>query len=114
MIDFTLWRNEPSPTDVDFQYKQDVLKQEREVRQDITDETIHDLIFFGIQQGYTDNQIQTAIEDLFFTFANEWWLYERLGHPALIAAISSDATLPWLDLDAQGITIRQRLINRLS
>ena len=74
----------------------------------------HDLVLFGKDQGYTQNQIRGAVEALFATFAAEWSLYILMGSSALVTAITADATLSWLDLDANGQTIRQRLVNRLS
>lgn len=105
------WKNklESFDNDVDIE-----LRFSRADREAVTDKAISDLVDFAIGQGYTDNQITTALRDLLQTFGIEWFLYERVGHPALATAIAADATLPWLDLDASGLTIRQRLINRFS
>lgn len=108
---YELWKNKPGSFDEDASFD---LSWGRAEREDIANKAISDLIDFGLGQAYTDNQIKTALEDLLLTFGLEWFLYERVGHPALAAAIAADATLPWLDLDAFGITIRQRLINRFS
>lgn len=73
-----------------------------------------DLTNFGEALGQTDAQITTRLDELFLTFADEWWLFERTGSAAIITAISSDVTIGWLDTDVSGTTIRQRLINRLT
>lgn len=78
---------------------------------------------FGIQQdlhaaaialGQTEEQAETKIDLLFSTFAAEWSLYMLTGSPAIITSIQNDATIGWLDTDVAGVSIRQRLINRLS
>lgn len=73
-----------------------------------------DLHRFGINQGYTTNQINTALENLFETFATSWLLYVLIGSPKITDDIQNDATLGWLDTDVSGTTLRQRLINRLT
>jgi hypothetical protein len=73
-----------------------------------------DLASFAMSQGYTANQARTAIEALFRTFALQWFLYLVCGADDIVTAIQNDATLSWLNQNAGGQTIRQRLINRLS
>ena len=73
-----------------------------------------DLIDFGTEQGYSQSVLRNALEDLSRTFATEFFTYILMGSRDAATAIGADATLAWLDLDAGGITIRQRLINRLS
>jgi len=73
-----------------------------------------DLIRFGTTQGFTVNQIRGALQDLFDTFSTEWFSYLVAATDALPTAITNDATLTWLDLDASGQTIRTRLVNRLT
>lgn len=64
--------------------------------------------------GQTAQQIEIKVDLLFSTFAAEWAIYVLTGSPAIVTAIQNDVTLPWLDTDVSGLTIRQRLINRLS
>lgn len=73
-----------------------------------------DLIRFGRDQGFTQSQILGAVQDLFETYASEWLAYLLVFSPQLATAITNDATLTWLDLDAGGQTIRARLVGRLS
>lgn len=63
--------------------------------------------------GQTAEQAHTKLDALFTTFAAEWAVYVLTGSSAIITAIQNDATIPWLDTDVGGTTIRQRLINRL-
>jgi hypothetical protein len=74
----------------------------------------YDLAAFAISQGYTANQTRSAIEALFRTFVTQWFLYIVCGADDIVTAIQNDATLPWLNTQVGGQTIRQRLINRLS
>lgn len=76
--------------------------------------TIKDLFDAAIQSGQTDVQAEAKIDELFTTYAAEWSIYILAGVPAIITSIQNDATMPWLDTDVAGVTIRQRLINRLS
>lgn len=73
-----------------------------------------DIIEFGIGRGYTDAQVRGALNDLFNTYAAEWSVYVFIGADGIVTALQNDATIPWLNLDASGQTIRQRLINRLT
>jgi hypothetical protein len=76
-----------------------------------------DLVSFGGEQGYTDNQIDGAIDQLVSTFAAEWSIWILIGHDALITAIQNDATIGWLNTEfpsGSGVTVRTRLVNRLS
>lgn len=73
-----------------------------------------DLAAFGLSNGYSQNQIRGALEELFTAFLSEWMLYLLTGSSALATAIEADATLSWLDLDANGQTIRARITTRLS
>ena len=77
-------------------------------------QTTKDLYDAAIALGQTDVQAEAKIDDLFATYAAEWSIYILVGNPTIITSIQNDATLPWLDTDVQGLTIRQRLINRLS
>lgn len=72
-----------------------------------------DLVQFGLDSGFTANQSRGAVEDLFRTYLASWVLYLFIGAEDIITDITNDATLPWLDFDANGQTIRTRLINRL-
>lgn len=75
---------------------------------------ISDLITFGVDTAYTDPQIRSALDDLFSTYGGEWGVYVLVGATAIIDAIANDTTMPWLDLDAGGQTLRSRLIDRLT
>jgi hypothetical protein len=80
----------------------------------VVDDIIVDLVRFGASQGYTANQLRNAIGDLFSLSLEQWCGYVLFAAQDIITTVENDATLPWLDLDASGQTIRQRLINRLS
>ena len=86
----------------------------RAERQEVLDSIVHDLTDFAIAQGYTDPQIQGALETFFETFAPYVTAYLQVGGSTISDAISNDVTIAWLDTDAGGETIRERLINRLS
>jgi hypothetical protein len=73
-----------------------------------------DLFDAAIGLGQTDAQATAKIDALFATFAADWSLYILTGNPAIVTAIQDDATLPWLDTDVSGQSIRARLINRLT
>jgi hypothetical protein len=73
-----------------------------------------DLYNAAVTLGQTDAQATAKIDALFSTFAGEWSLYILTGSPAIITAIQNDATIPWLNTQVDGQTIRQRLIARLS
>jgi hypothetical protein len=73
-----------------------------------------DLHDAALTLGQTTVQADTKIDTLFSTFAAEWAIYVLTGSPSIITAITDDVTIPWLDTDVGGTTIRQRLINRLS
>lgn len=73
-----------------------------------------DLYDFAAGRGFTTTQRRNALNDLFNTFASEWSVYIFMGADGIVDAITNDVTLSWLDLDANGQTIRQRLINRLT
>ena len=63
--------------------------------------------------GQTPAQARNKIDELFSTFAAEWSLYVITGSPAINTAVSNDATIAWLDVDVQGTSLRQRILNRL-
>lgn len=73
----------------------------------------HDVYEFGIAQGYTDNQVRGAVNDLFNTFAAEWSVYVLAGSDAIVTAIENDATLPWLNTAVGQSTVRAKLVARL-
>lgn len=108
---FEAWKNKSESFEGDHLWD-DFIEEEK--RKDKIREGRSDLIDWALGEGYTDNQISTAIEDLFLVMAPALFLYVLVGHPQLITLIQDDVTLTWLDLDAGGITIRQRIINRLS
>ena len=86
----------------------------REEALDTIDKLVGDLVDFAVGQGYTVQQARYAVEDLFRTFVSDWFLYTLIGSNDIVTAITNDATLAWLDIDAGGQTIRTRLISRLS
>lgn len=80
----------------------------------VVTEIYEDLLAFGTQQGYGDSVLRNATEALFRTFAMEFFTYILVGSNDAATAITNDATLTWLDLDANGQTIRARLVGRLT
>jgi len=90
------------------------LRVARREREELVMRTQHDLAAAARGLGQTGGQIRTKVDSLFSTFASEWSIYILVGSTAIIDAIQNDATLPWLDTDVSGTSIRQRLINRLS
>jgi hypothetical protein len=79
--------------------------------------TQNDLASAGADVGLSETQIETQIDTLFNSFAGEWSLYILTGSSAIVSAISSDTTIGWLNQEYppdSGVTIRERLINRLS
>ena len=73
-----------------------------------------DLLAFGEQQGYSEAVLNNQIELLFETFSGSFFTFILIDSSKLAEAIAADSTIAWLDLDANGQTIRTRLINRLS
>jgi len=73
-----------------------------------------DLTRLATQLGQTGTQAREKVEALFRTFVKEVYLYEILGTDDLAVAIAADTTLAWLNVDVSGLTIRQRLVNRLT
>lgn len=80
----------------------------------VVDDIIVDLTRFGASQGYTANQLRNAIGNLFSLSLEQWCGYVLFAAQDIITTIENDATLPWLNIDASGQTVRQRLVNRLS
>lgn len=72
-----------------------------------------DLYDAALSLGQTDAQARTKIDTLFTTFAAEWSIYVLTGSPSITTAILTDVTIPWLDTDVSGTSIRTRLANRL-
>jgi len=64
--------------------------------------------------GQTHAQALTRINELFNAYPGAWAVYVIAGADGIVTAIQNDATLPWLDALVGGVSIRQRLINRLS
>lgn len=83
-------------------------------RVDQVQEVVRDLYSAARNIGQTDAQAKSKIQDLFNTFAAEWSVYALVGADGIVTGIQNDVTLPWLDTDVAGTSIRQRLINRLS
>lgn len=113
MINLNKWRgSDPSPnrerTLIHY------LKTYRSGRTEIVDGIVHDLIDFAISEGRTNQQIGDNLELFFLTFDPEMMPYFQVGGDALATAINDDVTIPWLDTDAGGQTIRTRIVNRLS
>jgi len=86
----------------------------RSLRQKTVDYVQIDLANYATSLGQTRTQIEDKLDTLFNTFASEWSIYLLVGATGIIDAIQNDVTIPWLDTDISGTTIRQRLINRLS
>jgi hypothetical protein len=76
--------------------------------------TQRDLYTAAVALGQTDAQAEAKIDALLSTFAGEWSLYILTGSTAIVTAIQNDATLPWLNTQVAGKTIRERLVSRLS
>jgi len=89
------------------------LRDYRRERQQNLDTITHDLIDFAIAQGYTNGQLQGALETFYETFSAQLLVYIQIGGTALQTAVTNDATIAWLDLDASGQTLRTRLVGRL-
>jgi hypothetical protein len=68
----------------------------------------------AVTAGQTNTQARDKVEQLYRLFATETFLYTLLGTSDLADAIQADVTLPWLDIDVSGKTIRQRLIEKLT
>ena len=85
-----------------------------DARQEVLLQIQSDLIDFGLTEGFADAQVRTALETLFRTFAPEWSLYLLVGADDLATAITADTTIPWLDTLIGGVSLRQRLVNRLT
>jgi hypothetical protein len=83
-------------------------------RLDVLQQLQVDLYAAATSLGQTDAQAKQKIDDLFSAYPGEWSIYALVGASAIVTAIQNDATLPWLDTLVGGLTIRQRLINRLS
>lgn len=111
MAEFDNWRNDATETRESS--TSDYLRRLRNDRTEAVDRAVADLVDFGVGQGFNDNQIQGALLDLFETYPTEWFLYIFVGSDNISTAITNDVSLTWLDLDANGQTIRQRLLNRL-
>lgn len=91
-----------------------IFQESRTRRLRVIDDIVVDLTRFGNTQGYTPAQLRNAIADLFALSLEQWCGYVLFAAQDIITTVQNDATLPWLDLDASGQTIRQRLINQLS
>ena len=83
-------------------------------RENTLQKIVGDLVAFGLARGYNEAAIKSAIEDLFRTFITQWVLYVYTGASDLATAINANTTLAWLNQTSGGLTIRQRLVNRLS
>jgi hypothetical protein len=80
----------------------------------VVDKIQADLAAFAQGLGQTEVQTAAKLEELFSTFPSQWALYLLVGSSAINTAIANDATIGWLDADANGQTVRARLLNRLS
>jgi len=110
MINLDAWLGGEPGTETD---KKNVSYDLRKRSQKTVDDIVNDLVGYADAQGYSETQIRNAIEDLFRTFISEWVLYLFTAAGDLSTAINDDVSLVWLDLDAGGQTIRQRIIARL-
>lgn len=68
----------------------------------------------GKDLGLSDANIFGKLDDLYLAFASEWQLFLLTGSDAIATAIQNDVTLPWLDTDVSGTSIRDRLVAKLS
>lgn len=110
MARFTLWAQVGHPDDALLSS----LHSEEWLRKETIWRVQNDLVTLALGLGQSTAEAATKVDALFSTFAAEWAIYVLTGSPAIITAIQDDATIPWLDLDIAGTSIRQRLINRLA
>lgn len=76
---------------------------------------IRELEMAGQVLGLDDADIQAKLNQLFSAYPGEWAIYFVTGaNLAIVPAITNDTTIPWLDTDVSGTTLRQRLVNRLN
>ena len=62
-----------------------------------------------------DDQVQDKLDQLLSAYPGAWSIFFLTGaSSAITAAITTDTTLPWLDTNVAGVTLRQRILNRLS
>lgn len=90
------------------------LERQEEDRKFIIAKIQNDLATYAASLGQTSVEIENKVDALFNTYAIEWVTYRAIGDPTIITSIQNDTTMPWLDTDISGETIRQRLIDRLS
>jgi len=79
--------------------------------------TQKDMVDAGTSLGLSSTQIDSTIDSLFSTFPGEWSAFVLTGAEAIITAIQDDTTLNFLNAEyppGSGVTIRERLVNRLS
>ena len=86
---------------------------DRRDREHVVVKIQHDLASFAVSRGYSQNQTAAALDTLFNTFATEWVLFLLVGSTVIKNAIADDVTIPWLDTNIGGKTLRERLIDRL-
>lgn len=69
----------------------------------------------GIELGQTEEQIEQKLDDLLSAYPGEWSLYFITGAKgAILAALTADTSLPWLDTDVNGEPLRARIISRIN
>jgi len=62
--------------------------------------------------GQTEAQLRSKLDDLFAAYPGEWALYLMLGaKTALEDALLADTSLPWLDVEVRGISVRARIVH---
>lgn len=108
--DIQLWFDHSTNPDEDFY---GYLSSQEAARKRTLRKVYVDLVKLARDLGQTPAQTRNKVEGLFRAFTAEVFLFTFLGTSDLADAIAADATLPWLDTDVQGATIRQRLLNRL-
>lgn len=94
-----------------------ILQQEYTRRLKVVWTVQNDLLVAAQDLGQDQTQAVTKLDELFATFAAEWSLYAITGSLAIATAIENDTTLTWLDTvypPGSGVTIRERLLNRLT
>jgi hypothetical protein len=112
MARFRTWIDQ-SFADIADDYVVAFLDQER-LRKGIIAKIQYDLFNAALGLGQTEAQAVAKIDALFAAYSGDWALYILTGSPAVSTSIQNDATLPWLSTLVAGVSIRQRILNRLA
>jgi hypothetical protein len=69
----------------------------------------------GEAMGQTDEQIEEKLDALLSAYPGAWCLYFITGAKgAILAAITDDTSLPWLDADLGSETLRARILRAIN